>query len=309
MAAVSTEGVYADLRALVRLRFEVRGFTYLPRRSGQALQSGRKRSRLRGRGLDFEEIRHYRPGDDVRAMDWRVTSRTGKPHVRVYTEERDRPVMVLVDQRQSMFFGSVLLTKSALAADAAAATAWRVLADGDRFAAILFSDDNCEEIKPTRDPARLLRWLGRLQAMNRSLSASAVSMAVTCSLNRALEMAQSSISHDYLVIIISDFHGCGTAALKILARLSRHNDVICLPVYDPLERDIDQADGLLVSDGTRPFSIDIGASDFGHRFARAFDQEQASLFASLRRSGAEVLPLQTTSAAVEQLRQYLPVGR
>ena len=87
------EDIHTNLRALLRLRYTAQGFSYLPRQPVRSLLSGRKRSRLRGRGLDFDELRHYRPGDDIRTMDWRVTSRTGKPHVRVYTEELDRLVV------------------------------------------------------------------------------------------------------------------------------------------------------------------------------------------------------------------------
>ena len=90
--------IYADLDALIRLQFEAQGFSFLPRQPIHSVLYGRHASRLRGRGLDFEEIRAYLPGDDIRGMDWRVTARTGKPHVRVYTEERDRTVWLLVDQ-------------------------------------------------------------------------------------------------------------------------------------------------------------------------------------------------------------------
>ena len=79
---------------------------------------------LRGRGFDFEEIRRYLPGDDIRSIDWRVTARTGKPHLRVFTEERDRPVILVVDQRRSMFFGSRRALKSVVAAETAALAAW-----------------------------------------------------------------------------------------------------------------------------------------------------------------------------------------
>ena len=98
MEAAPTDDVYTNLKALVRLRHSARGFSYLPQQPLRSLLAGRKRSRLRGRGLDFDELRHYRPGDDIRTMDWRVTNRTGKPHVRVYTEERDRPALLLADE-------------------------------------------------------------------------------------------------------------------------------------------------------------------------------------------------------------------
>ena len=130
--ASGDEGVYTSREELVRLRHSARGFSYLPKQPVGSLLAGRKRSRLRGRGLDFDELRHYRPGDDIRTMDWRVTNRTGKPHVRVYTEERDRPVMLVVDQRLPMFFGSRWKMKSVVAAEVAALTAWRVLDVGDR---------------------------------------------------------------------------------------------------------------------------------------------------------------------------------
>ena len=142
-------GAYTTLADLARLRYDARGFSYLPGQPVQSLLSGRKRSRLRGRGLDFDELRHYRPGDDIRTMDWRVTNRTGKPHVRVYTEERDRPVMAIVDQRLPMFFGSRVRMKSVAAAEMAALTAWRVLDVGDRIGA-----DACE-------PALRGRWAAR----------------------------------------------------------------------------------------------------------------------------------------------------
>ena len=87
--------------------------------------SGRYASRLRGRGLNFEEIRRYLPGDDVRTMDWKVTARTRSPHVRVYTEEKDRAVLLIVDQRINMFFGTRDKLKSVTAAELAALGAWR----------------------------------------------------------------------------------------------------------------------------------------------------------------------------------------
>ena len=98
--------VYANLDELVRLQFKASGFSYLPRQPVHSVLSGRHASRLRGRGLNFEELRNYQPGDDIRTIDWKVTARTRQAHVRVYTEEKDRPVWLLVDQRLPMFFGS-----------------------------------------------------------------------------------------------------------------------------------------------------------------------------------------------------------
>ena len=127
--------VHTSLADLLRLEHLARGFSLLPRQPIHSLLSGRHASRLRGRGLDFEELRHYRLGDDVRTIDWKATNRTGKPQVRVFTEERDRPAIVVVDQRQTMFFGSRRSMKSVAAAEAAAMGVWRVLDQVDRVVA------------------------------------------------------------------------------------------------------------------------------------------------------------------------------
>src|SRR5579871_4590516 len=101
-----TARVYVTLVDLIRLKGHAKGFSFLPRQPVQSILAGRHASKLRGRGLDFEELRHYQDGDDPRAMDWLATARLNAPYVRVYTEERDRAVLLLIDQRLSMFFGS-----------------------------------------------------------------------------------------------------------------------------------------------------------------------------------------------------------
>ena len=164
-------GVYTNLKRLAGLRYRAHGFSYLPSQPVRSVLAGRKRSRLRGRGLDFDELRHYRPGDDIRTMDWRVTRRMGSPFVRVYTEEKDRPVWVVVDQRLSMFFGSQRQMKSVAAADAAALTAWRVIGVGDRVGALLFNDTQQRYVRPSRSPDSLMGWLEQLVVMNEGLGA------------------------------------------------------------------------------------------------------------------------------------------
>jgi uncharacterized protein (DUF58 family) len=98
-------GVYVDLEHLIALEQKGRKVSLLPRQPVHSLLSGRYASRMRGRGLNFEEIRDYRTGDDVRSIDWKVTARLQSPHVRVFNEERDRQGLLVVDQRLSMFFG------------------------------------------------------------------------------------------------------------------------------------------------------------------------------------------------------------
>lgn len=300
-----SEDIYTNLHALARLRYTAQGFSYLPRQPVRSLLSGRKRSRLRGRGLDFDELRHYRPGDDIRNMDWRVTNRTGKPHVRVYTEERDRPVMVVVDQRLPMFFGSQRKMKSVVAAEVAAITAWRVLAVGDRIGAILFNDKQSVEAKPTRNQRRVMGWLGDLTTMNNDLSVTGNSRSNPQALVQALEMLERSVGHDYLVVLISDFYGWDSSTLDAICRIRRHNDVVCALVYDPLERDISRADKLVVSDGRYQLEIDPHRQGLGEKFEASFESSMAHVQGELKRHDISVIPIDTVTATVDQLREKL----
>src|SRR6201995_4644154 len=133
-------GVHVDLDELIALEHRGGRVSFLPHQPVHSLLSGRFASRMRGRGLNFEEIRDSRPGDDVRSIDWKATVRLQKPHIRVFNEERDRQALLVVDQRLSMFFGSRLAMKSVAAAQAAALGAWRVLGAGDRRGALVFKE-------------------------------------------------------------------------------------------------------------------------------------------------------------------------
>ncbi|MCP5115543.1 MAG: DUF58 domain-containing protein, partial [bacterium] len=166
-----SEGVYARLEDLAALELKARGFTFLPRQPIHSILSGRHASRLRGRGLNFEEIRRYLPGDDIRNIDWKVTARLRKTHVRVYTEERDRPVILVVDQRLPMFFGTRRYMKSVTAAHLAALAAWRIFHSGDRVGALVFGDNEIREVRPLRSRRRVMEILRAVEKQNHKLRA------------------------------------------------------------------------------------------------------------------------------------------
>ena len=297
--------IYTSIASLTRLRHDATGFSFLPQQPLQSLLSGRKRSRLRGRGLDFEELRHYRPGDDIRNMDWRVTNRTGKPHVRVYTEERDRPVVLIVDQRLSMFFGSQNKMKSVVAAELAALSGWRVLGQNDRVGAILFNDTSHTQIRPSRSERSLMSMLSQLDELNHELHIENASAPQPGQLPAALDIAERMVGHDYLVTIISDFDGWDARALASVKRMARHNDLLACLVFDPLEKNISQAANLVVSDGQYQLQLDPKKQDLGERFEASFSSSVASLQRELRKHGMPVLTVNTVEPVFQQLRAQL----
>lgn len=148
--AGDTDGAYVSVDNLVALESIASDLTFLRKAPVRRFLAGRHESRMRGRGLSFEELRTYMPGDDIRTIDWRVTARTGQPFVRVYNEEKDRPALIIVDQRTNMFFGSRRSMKSVAAAEVAALCAWRVMALGDRVGGVVFNDLKQEAIRPHR---------------------------------------------------------------------------------------------------------------------------------------------------------------
>lgn len=302
---MATGDVYTDTAALARLRHDAHGFSFLPRQPLSSPLSGRRRSRLRGRGLDFEELRNYRPGDDIRTMDWRVTNRTGRPHVRVFNEERDRPVMLVVDQRLGMFFGSRRKMKSVVAAELAAVSAWRVLDQGDRVGSILFNDFRLEQFRPARSPRMLMHSLSRLSAMNGELRADQAQPSAPERLGEALAVAERMVGHDYLLCILSDFAGWDEACLASVKRMARHNDLIAGVVYDPLEQDISRASSLVVSDGHYQLQLDPQHRELGRRFEASFHSSLSGLSRELRKHGMPVLPINTVEPVFRQLRQQL----
>ena len=165
------QGVYANLEDLIRIQFEARDFSLRPQQPVTSILSGRYASRLRGRGLNFEELRRYQPGDDIRTIDWKVTARTRDPYVRVYSEEKDRQVLLVVDQRINMFFGTRQKLKSVTAAELAALGAWRAVDVGDRVGAVVFNDSDVDVIRPQRSKATVMRILHSVVRKNHELKA------------------------------------------------------------------------------------------------------------------------------------------
>jgi len=288
------------LQELILLKADARGFSFLPRQPVNSLLAGRHASRLRGRGLAFEELRHYNQGDDVRTIDWRATARLRSTYVRVYSEERERPVLLVVDQRRPMFFGSRRAMKSVTAAEVAAIGAWRVLRTGDRVGGIVFNDAEIVDIRPQRSQTQVLRMLHEVARLNHALAEKEAPVG-TVTLNRALEAAQRRANHDHLVVLISDFDGADEETQRLATSIAAHNDMLAVAIYDPLGAALQPQPGMLVeADGERmPLPLEAG---FPAAFRRAFSErldEWTEIFRALQ---VPVIPITTAEPPADQLR-------
>jgi uncharacterized protein (DUF58 family) len=298
-------GAYAELESLVALQFKARGFSFMRAQPVHSLLAGRRASRMRGRGLNFEELRGYVPGDDIRAIDWRVTARMPKPFIRVYTEERDRSTLLLVDQRMNMFFGSRVSMKSVVAAEAAALTAWRVFQQGDRVGALVFNDQGSEEIRPHRSRATVLRILDAVVRQNRELRSENRVQRDASRLNVQLRKAVQLCRHDGLVVIASDFDGADGTTRDLLSDLAQNNTVVAMLTYDPLAVKLPPAGQLVVSDGELQVEIPFGHNSVRKSILDASDRRIRHILAWQKELRIPVMPLSTAEDVAGQIRRLM----
>jgi uncharacterized protein (DUF58 family) len=288
------------LQELILLKADARGFSFLPRQPVNSLLAGRHASRLRGRGLAFEELRHYNQGDDVRTIDWRATARLRSTYVRVYSEERERPVLLVVDQRRPMFFGSRRAMKSVTAAEAAALGAWRVLRTGDRVGGIVFNEAEIVDIRPQRSQTQVLRMLHEVARLNHALAEKEAPVG-TVTLNRALEAAQRRANHDHLVVLISDFDSADEETQRLATSIAAHNDMLAVAIYDPLGAALQPQPGMFAEAGGERMPLPLEAG-FPAAFRRAFSErldEWTEIFRALQ---VPVIPITTAEPPADQLR-------
>ena len=264
-------------------------------------QAGTHTSQLRGRGIDFSEVRTYQPGDDIRSMDWRVTARTGDAHIKVFREERERPVLIVCDLRACMNFGTRRALKRVVAADIAALLAWAAMNHGDRVGGLIFNDQQEFDLRPHTGRKTLMAYLHQL--------ASAPLTAARNSQERMLEISRhiARIARPGSAIyIISDWSGFNAECERTLYPLSRHCDLIAMHVSDPFERDMPQGD-FAVTDGRQRRTLHVSERErLSHRqqWTRSLDD----LRSSLTRLRAPLTLISTDTDPLEQLRSGLGIG-
>ncbi len=302
------KGAHTNLTSLMGLRFGAARLNLFARTRAQSALAGAVKSHFRGRGLDFEEVRHYQAGDDIRAIDWRVTARTGVAHTKLFREEKERPVFVVLDQRQSMAFGSQHCFKSVQAAEIAALLSWAALKQSDRIGGLVFNDQQHEEVRPKRSQHAISQLLHQIDNFNHQLLDSN-----TGSLNHhdsnnqiniiTLELRQI-IRQGSAVFIISDFHGFNEVGIKQLYQLKRHNDVTAIIVSDPMESQLPITGGSLLTDGERRITVSLSSKKFRKEFAEQANQRRQSLQQSFIQYGIPSIEISTQDNAQKLLEKF-----
>lgn len=251
------DGIHLGAAELIALRPRCHALRLPMRQPAASSLAGAYRSRFRGRGIDFLESRIYQPGDDIRNMDWRVTARTGRPHTKVFQEERERPVLVVLDASPSLYFGTRRVLKSVAAGQLAAAVAWSAVRRGDRIGGFLFAPGRHRELRPAGGRRGAMRMI---QGLVDWLQPERVATEEPEPLSRALERVRHAVRPGSLVIIISDFFGLDENCNRHLSRLRQHNDVVGCQVLDAAEYQL-PAGRYPITDGERNSVLDMAHKD------------------------------------------------
>ncbi len=269
LAALKSDGVNLSLSELIRYQQLTKLLNLKPATPPRALMSGGYLSRHKGRGMEFDEARHYQPGDDIRAIDWRVTARTGKTHTKIYREERERPVFILCDFTAGMQFGSQLLLKSVQAAHIAALLSWSAAARGDKVGAFIFNDTMHRECKPLSRQRAVLSLCHELIRVQQGAAKkdAQTSQAFSDACLRLRRLARPGS----LVYLISDFENLHQGAEQPLSHLARHCDVHAIRVGDPMDThlpDVAVSQQVSVTNGTDEQSWLLGDKSLGKKYSQ-----------------------------------------
>ncbi|SJL84462.1 DUF58 domain-containing protein [Vibrio palustris] len=262
---------------------------------------GQHQSKQLGRGMDFAEVRQYQPGDDIRSIDWRVMARTGKPHTKLFTEEREKPTILYIDLSSSMQFGSSLMLKSVQASHVASILSWLAVGEHDRVGAVIDTGVTLIEIKPVsrqKGPLQIIAQLvkGQESALKSIASGSAHSM------ENGLQALHRLCPKGCDVIVISDFIRYDTSLKPLLGQINRRNRLKFIHIYDPLEVGDTRFRGAeWVSNGKDTRWLNFSALNTRNGIKKAFESHQEKLELLCQSMGIDYRSISSGTPLLKQL--------
>ncbi len=285
-----------DSRGVTEIIARIRRIEIKTRQLVQEAVAGQYHSVFRGQGMNYEDVRPYQAGDDIRSIDWNVTARTGDPHVKLFTEERELTVLVLLDVSPSGIFGSCPQSKRLLAAEVAAALAFSAVYNGDKIGAALFTD-RTELIVPPRKgrlhALRLIRDMLYFQPIRRGTDIGA-----------ALSDINRLLTRRAVVFLISDFLSADFS--RPFAATAQKHDLIAVRVSDPRETDLPDIGWVTLEDPETGDQLAVNTSDpklrKRHREARIAERSAFERFTIRHR--VDLIDLDTDSDFLPPLRAF-----
>ncbi|MBF0628206.1 MAG: DUF58 domain-containing protein [Magnetococcales bacterium] len=289
------------LDELLALRHAAKGVVAAPKRA-RAHTDGGYRSPFKGRGMEFSETRSYQSGDEIRHMEWRVTARTGKPHVKIFREERERAVLVWTDCRGPMFHATRGRLKVVQAARAATLAAWSAIQRGDRVGGLIFADQHHCELRPERGDRAVLNLIREL--LRFTIDHPVVSSSGS-QLSQPLIRLRRVVLPGSALFLFSDFRGLAATDHTHLAQLARHNELTLFFLHDPLEQHLPPPGGhypLAVPGSDTIRMLNVDDPKVRQAYAARFAARHENLRTLCRAIGARLISCSTDDDAPALLR-------
>ncbi len=300
MDQLSHEGYYIPLRSLVKLRYYTKNISLASINQVATQNAGGQASATRGRGVDFSDVRIYQAGDDIRHMDWRITARTGKPHTKLYHEERERPVFFLVDDRCHMHFGTKNAFKSVIAAQVTALLAWTAIQQGNRVGAMIMRDKERIELQPRGTVSAMLRLLHELSRATHPESFQSQKQP----LEQALTRLHRMVKPGSLVFILSDFLNISLKAEKYLSQLRQYNEVCSIFVYDQIEKEPPPPGRYRITDATNFTSFNTNDTLVCEHYRKRFPEHLNHLHRVMQKRNIPLLEIATHDNIIQLMQHY-----
>jgi len=276
--------------------------------------AGDYHSTFKGQGVEFDEVRPYTPGDDVRTIDWNVTAKTGLPYIKRFSEERELTILFLVDVSGSQGYGSVRRSKMELAAEVTALLALTAIRNQDKIGLVLFSDRIVKYIPPRKGRDSVMRLVREVLAAEDAATGGTDIAA-------ALRFLNGVQKRRAVVFLVSDFlasrESClvsredkvadlesRTALSRLLRTTARHHDMVCVPVGDPAERELPDVGLVELQDPETGelVLVDTSSASVRRRFAAAAAEENEALRRFFLKTGIDTLPIDTSRPYIDEVR-------
>ncbi len=299
-AKIAGDGIHITKAELIALEGRCHRRRLPAKRAARSALAGAHESKFRGRGVDYLESRQYLPGDDIRNMDWRVTARTGKPHTKVFQEERERPVILVVDRNPSMFFATRGQLKTVMAAKIATALAWTAARRGDRSGAVIYGGGIHHELRPRGGRRGVLRMIQQLERWCNPNPVPQQRDPLAASLQRLRNVVRPGS----LVVILSDFYRLDQDCNRHISRLSQHNDLVGCQLIDPLE--VSMPAGVFpITDGENFRSLNTRSRQLRRHILEREQQHQTVPADVFRKNGARWMQVLTTDDPLSAIERGL----
>jgi len=298
-----------DLQGLIQLRFQSAHLSLGSQRKAYSSLAGNYSSPFKGRGVNFDEVRPYQPGDDIRNIDWNVTARTDKVHTKVFKEERERPVFIIVDLSSSMIFGTRHCLKSVTAVKAAALFAWAGANNNNRIGGLIFNNHKHIEMRPKGGHKGVLRFLKMLtdfhnstitQELTEQQNSAAIETSEAIDTKRLFLRMQKFIHPGSMVLFASDFNQADADYFKPVQRIARHNDLLMAHIYDSLESRLPPPGNYAISNGSDNQSIDTHNRLLCASFHQLFQKKTAALEQFCKQNQINLIDLATHNKVADQ---------